>query len=230
MMERNAESDIITRQYYAIKELSFITEVIDDENFVRYLKETDGKFADAWSIAKNKILDWHAEILNYELLKGDVITTTTFNFFRTIKNNDNYVKDTTNDCVRAVKHAWQIIWHKFLDAKKAFSHVIENKNDNFEYKLTKTQPTLEDEKYFILSINNNNNIRLWANSAEGLFKARPTTRKLKWVSIDLRTTDTTPVWWLYAREYNNTAKIQSLKDTKKDRDDLSNDFSATTIY
>ena len=79
MMERNAESDVITRQYYAVKELANIVEVIEDENFVRYLNETDGNFSDSWLIAKTKILNWHNEILEYELLKGDVITPSTFN-------------------------------------------------------------------------------------------------------------------------------------------------------
>jgi hypothetical protein len=230
MMQRNAESQDFTRQYYAIKELSFITEVIEDENFVRYLKETDGNFADAWAISKNKILEWHKEILSYELLKGDVITSTTFNYFRAIKRDDNYILEKNIECVKAVKYAWQMIWHKFLNAKTAFSHITENRDNMFSYRLTRFRPSLENERYFLLGINAQNNLRLWANLEKGLFKARPTTRKLKWVKTDLQTTDITPVWWLYACEDNN-AIIQTDKNNNvEDRDDLSYDFSATTIY
>ena len=230
MMERNAESDNHTRQYYALKELSNIIEVIEDENFVRYLKETDGKFADAWLIAKTKIINWHNEILNYELLKGDVITSSTFNYFRAVTNDDNYIKSTIISCVKAVKNAWQIIWYKFLNAKTAFSHILENKNNVFEYNLTKIKPELGLENYFVFAINTNNNIRLWANLTDGLFKARPTTRKLKWINTDSVSTNITPVWWLYASErINNNAIIQTTKNTE-DRDDLSYNFAASTIY
>jgi hypothetical protein len=231
MMERNAESDNFDRQYYAVKELSVIIEVIEDENFVRYLKETDENFANAWLMARSKIINWHKEILDYELLKSDVITSSTFNFFRAQLNDNNYIKRTTLSCVKAVKTAWQIIWYKFLDSKKSFAHITENRTNSFEYALTKNKPTLGHEKFFVLAINANNNIRLWANLEDGLFKARPTTRKLKWIKTDAVSTNITPVWWLYASELgNNYATFQSLKDKLIDQDDLSNNFSATTIY
>ena len=229
MMERNAESDHITRQYYAVKELANIVEVIEDENFVRYLKETDGNFSDAWLIAKTKILNWHNEILAYELLKGDVITSSTFNFFRATVNDDNYVKKSTLSCVKAVKAAWQLIWYKFLNTKLCFSHITENKNNIFEYNLTQIKPEFENEKYFVLAINANNNIRLWANLADGLFKARPTSRRLKWINTSVFSTNITPSWWLYASE-NNNAIIHSSKDNTNDLDNLSCNFASSTIY
>ena len=231
MMERNAESDIFNRQYYAVKELSVIIEVIEDENFVRYLKETDENFANAWLMARTKIINWHKEILDYELLRGDVITSSTFNYFRAQLNDNNYIKRTTLSCVKAVKHAWQIIWYKFLDAKKSFAHITENKTNSFEYVLTKNKPTLGHENYFVFAINANNNIRLWANLEDGLFKARPTTRKLKWINSNSLSTNITPVWWLYAAKLeNNDSTFQSLKDKPNDQDDLSYNFSATTVY
>jgi hypothetical protein len=231
MMERNSDSVIFTRQYYAVKELSVIVEVIEDENFVRYLKETDGCFADAWLIAKTKIYNWQSEILEYELLKGDIITSSTFNYYRSVINDDNYIKESTKSCVKAVKNAWQLIWYKFLNAKVAFSHIIENKNNSFSYQLSNVKPEFDDEKYFVLAINANNNIRLWANPADGLFKARPTTRKLKWIHTDTISTNITPLWWLYASEMqNNNATIESVKTHDTVRDDLSNNFSASTIY
>ena len=228
LAEANARSDDPARQYYAIKELIVLIEVIDSENFTRYLVKTDTSFNDAWATARNMTLTWRNEILSHELLRGDAITSTTLNLFRRLKHNDKYIKDTTLNCLRTIRFAWQMIWRKFLSAKTSLSHITENRDNNFIYRLTKLKPELNDQNYFLLGINKKNNIRMWVNLDDGLYKARPTTRKLKWVNIDTVNTKIKPLWYLYAVKNNNNDS--STENEVSDRDDLSYDFSATTIY
>ena len=229
MAENNATSNLFSRQYYAIKDLKNLIEVIDNENFVRYLFKTDEVFRDSWVAAKNRTFKWRKEILDHELLRGDSITSSTFGLFRSLKNDDDYIKKSTSGCIIAIRYSWQMIWRKFLNAKVAFNHVIENMDNNFIYRLSQIKPQLGTENFFMLAISKNNSIRMWLNVDEGLFKARPTTRLLKWVNCDIVSTDINPTWYLYA-VINNNNSISSNDDNNSDRDDLSYDLAATTIY
>ena len=122
-----------------------------------------------------------------------------------------------------------MIWKKFLNARIAFSHILENKDNRYIYRLSKIKPTLGlEEKFFLLAINETNNIRLWINLEEGLYKARPTTRLLKWINIDSVSTDINPTWFLYAIKNNNNSVTSD--ESNNDLDDLSQNFTATTIY
>ena len=90
------------------------------------------------------------------------------------------------------------------------------------FDLVEKQPKFS-ENYFALAINADHELRLWHSCEGDIFKARPTTRPLKWVEVADFYTSKKLTWWIYVDKTG-----ESVKDPINE--DLSEDLSATTIY
>ena len=198
MMENNALNSKPINQYYAIKSLSNVVKIINKENFVKIMIKTDADFNLLWQRAITEVNKFYTEIRELEILNLTHLTASTVTLFNRLKGKEDYLNESLMKAITQVKIAWQSIWAKFKATKKAFEYVLSDKNGNFDIKLSNTKPFIQDEILIILACNNNNEIRLWARSSVNLFKARVSTRQLKWVDTEKFHTNSNPAWWLYA--------------------------------
>ena len=218
MLEKNANSDIEVNRYYAIKSLTNVVNIIEQENFVKLLRTTDQEFESLWEPAiglANKLLK---EISKFEILENVEITASTLSLFNKIKREKDYVNKTLVKIVDCIKTAWQSIWDKFKLVKKSFEYVLSDLNEDYDIKLSKTQPYIQDESLFIIAINKYSNIRLWGRGKSSLFKAVPAERLLKWKSVDHIYTEMRTDWWLSAikridADYNANTYANMTRDT-----------------
>jgi hypothetical protein len=144
------------------------------------------------------VKDLKNEIARFEILQKVEITASTLSLFNKIKRENDYVHKNLVKIVSAIKIAWQNIWDKFNLAKKAFEYVLSDLNEDFDIKLSKTKPYVQDESLLILAINKYSSIRVWGRGKAGLFKAVPCERLLKWVSTEDIYTEMRTDWWLSA--------------------------------
>ena len=198
MMENNALKNEPMNDYYAIKALSNVVKIINRENFVKLLFTTDNDFYNVWRKATSEVDKFYKAINDIEILNLKNLTASTIALVNKSKTQEDTLNKSLLKAITQVKIAWQTIWEKFKLTRKAFDYVLSNKNPNFDIKLTNVKPFIQDEILIILSCNNNNEIRLWARADINLFKARATTRALKWVISDEIITKSNPTWWLYA--------------------------------
>ena len=212
-MERNAEQNTPMTNYYAIKSLSNIVKIINRENFVKLLYKTDLEFYNIWRKSMTEVDKFYDKIQKFEILDLNNLTASTISLHINTSRENN-LNQLLLEAIKQVKIAWQTIWEKFKLTRTAFDYVLSDKNHNFEIKLSNRKPFIQDEIMIMLSCNNSDEIRLWARTDINLYKARASTRKLKWVVTDGIYTKSNPTWWLYAikhidldYEENNFANI-----------------------
>jgi hypothetical protein len=225
MLEKNANNNSNLSQYYAIKALANVVNIIEKENFVKLLRKTDQEFETLWDSATKNVNKFLEEISKFELLDNKEITASTLSLFNQIKRERNYVQKSMIKAVGKIKVAWQTIWEKFKLTRKAFEYVLSDLNDAFEITLSREKPVVQDQVLFILAVNKYNEIRIWARGTSNLFKAVPAKRILKWNITEAIYTEMRTDWWLSAvkrafpdPEINNYANI-----CREDRTD-------TTVY
>jgi hypothetical protein len=213
-LENNANSDKHVNIYYAIKSLANVVKIINRENFIRVLMKTDNDFATLWQQAITEVDKFYEDIQKIEILGCSNITASTVSLYNRINGAENEMKKSLTKAVTKVKVAWQTVWEKFKLTRTAFDYVLSDKNVNFDIKLTKIRPQDNNDIMIMLSCSSDEDIRLWARTDVGLFKARVTLRQIKWVVTEKIFTNSKPTWWLYAlkrfdfdRESNNYANI-----------------------
>jgi hypothetical protein len=198
MLERNALCVKPINQYYAIKALTNVVKIINRENFIKLLLKTDQDFRLLWQEATKEVIKFYEDMKDLEILDLDHVTASTVALYTKTVGKENDLNKKLIKAVNRVKIAWQSVWAKFNQTRKCFDYVLSDKNENFDIKLTNTQPTVRDEIMIMLSVNDNNEVRLWARSNISLFKARIANRHLKWVETERIFTTSEPTWWLYA--------------------------------
>ena len=213
-LEQNSQSDDQLSRYFAIKSLANVVKLINRENFVKIMFKTDTDFCQTWKQAMKEVEKFYGNLKNLEILSLNSISASTFALYNENNGDKNDLMKSLKETIKKVKGAWQSIWVKFNQTRSAFDYVLSEKNGNFDIKLSRTKPFVQDEILIILSCNTNNQIRLWARPKINLFKTRVTYRPNKWVITEDISTKSSPTWWLYAikkidldQDENNYANI-----------------------
>jgi hypothetical protein len=224
MLEKNAKTNIEINQYYALKSLTTVVKIIDRENFVKLLRTTDQEFEALWGAALKEAKKLIKEISRFEILENVEITASTLSLYNKIKREKDYVHKNLIKIVDKIKFAWQFIWDQFKLTRKAFDFVLSDLNDDFDIKLSKIKPFIQDESLLVVAVNKYSDIRLWGRGKAGIFKAVPAERLLKWKSVDQIDTEMRTDWWLSAiKKIDADYKANSYANMTKTNTD-------TTVY